>query len=167
MKKLSPKGIKILKIVHLFFAILWIGGGIALLVILFGVNPTSGDELYMKSRIIQLVDDLLIVPGALGSLLIGIIYGVWTNWGFFKHRWVTVKWIVTVAQILFGSFILGPWVNQNVEIANDLRDAAMSSATLLHNTAMSQLWGSIQVIILILVFLIVSVIKPWKKKKVV
>ena len=165
MKKLSSRGVKILKIIHLFFAILWIGGGIALLVVLFGINPMNGDELYMKSRIIQLIDDCLIIPGALASLFIGIVYGIWTNWGFFKHRWITVKWVVTIAQILFGTFVLGPWVNETVDIANELRDAAMTDATLLHNIEMSQTYGTIQVIILVVAFLVVSVLKPWKKKK--
>lgn len=41
----------------------------------------------------------------------------------------------------------------------------MDNATLLHNTKMSQTWGTLQVIILASVFLIVSVMKPWNKKK--
>ncbi|MDU1904583.1 MAG: DUF2269 family protein [Dysgonomonas sp.] len=165
MKKLSPRGIKILKIVHLFFAILWIGGGIALLTILFSVTPETGDELYMKSRIVQIVDDYLIIPGAMASLLIGIVYGVWTNWGFFKHNWLIAKWILTVAQILFGTFVLGPWVNENVDIALQLKDAALSDSQFLHNVQMSKIWGTAQVVILILGFLIISVMKPWKPKK--
>lgn len=165
MKKLGSQGVKILKIFHLFFAVLWIGGGIALVILFFSVNPVSGDELYMKSRIIQIIDDFLIIPGAMASLLIGIIYGIWTNWGFFKHRWLIFKWIVTVAQIIFGTFVLGPWVNENVEIASTLRDAAMDDSTLLHNVRMSQIWGTIQVVILVVSFLVVSVLKPWKTKK--
>ena len=165
MKKLSPQGVKILKMFHLFFAILWIGGGLALVTVLFSVNPTNGDELYMKSRIIQIIDDYLIIPGALASFFIGIIYGVWTNWGFFKHRWITVKWILTLIQILFGTFVLGPWVNENVEIASGLRDAAMSDSTLLRNIEMSKIWGTAQVVILVLIFIVISVQKPWKKAK--
>lgn len=165
MKKLGSQGVKILKIFHLFFAVLWIGGGIALVILFFSVNPANGDELYMKSRIIQIIDDFLIIPGAMASLLIGIVYGIWTNWGFFKHRWLIFKWIVTVAQIIFGTFVLGPWVNETVEIASTLRDAAMDDSTLLHNVRMSQIWGTIQVAILVLSFLVVSVLKPWKTKK--
>lgn len=164
MKKLGSKGVKILKIIHVLFAILWIGGGIGLIIVLFSTNPTSGDELYMKSRIIQIIDDFLIIPGAMASFFIGIIYGIWTNWGFFKYKWITVKWILTVVQILFGTFVLGPWVNENVEIASRLRDAALDNATYLHNLEMSKIWGTVQVSILLL-FVIISVLKPWKTKK--
>lgn len=165
MKKLSSQGVKVLKMFHLFFAILWIGGGLALVIIFFSVYPVNGDELYMKSRIIQIIDDFLIIPGAMASLLIGIIYGIWTNWGFFKYKWITFKWIMTVVQILFGTFVLGPWVNENVEIASLLRDEAMTDSTLLHNVQMSQIWGTVQVTILVLTFIVVSVQKPWKSKK--
>lgn len=165
MKKLNSQGVKILKMFHLLFAILWIGGGLALVIILFSVNAANGDELYMKSRVIQIIDDFLIIPGATASFLIGIIYGVWTNWGFFKHRWITVKWILTVVQILFGTFVLGPWVNENVEIASQLRDAAMSDSVFLHNIQMSKIWGTTQVVILVLTFIVISVQKPWKTKK--
>ena len=165
MKKLNPQGVKILKMFHLFFAILWIGGGLALVILFFSVNPANGDELYMKSRVIQIIDDYLIIPGAMASLFIGVIYGIWTNWGFFKYRWLIVKWIMTVVQILFGTFVLGPWVNENVEIASQLRDMAMDDTTLLHNVKMSQIWGTVQVTILVLAFIVVSVQKPWKLKK--
>ncbi len=165
MKKLGPQGIKVLKIVHLFFAVLWIGGAIGLLAILFLANPTNGDELYMSSRISQIVDDFLVIPGAIGSFFIGIVYGVWTNWGFFKHRWLVVKWIVTVAQILFGTFALGPWIDRNVEIAYELRDVALTNAEFLSNLEMSRIYGSIQTLLLVAVFLIVSVVKPWRPKR--
>lgn len=163
MKKLSSQGVKVLKMFHLLFAILWIGGGLALTIVLFSVQPETGDELYMKSRILQIIDDFLIIPGAMVSFLIGVIYGVWTNWGFFKHKWITVKWIMTLLQILFGTFVLGPWINQNVEIAHLLRDNALSDATLLHNLHMSKIWGTTQVAILIITFIVISVQKPWKK----
>lgn len=167
MRKLGSQGVKILKIIHLFFAVLWIGGAIALLAVLFFAQPATGDELYMASRISQIIDDFLIIPGAIASFFIGIVYGVWTNWGFFKHRWLIVKWIVTIAQILFGTFVLGPWVDRNVEIANELRNIALTNTELLHNLEMSKLYGSIQTSLLIIVFLVVSVMKPWRKKRAV
>lgn len=163
MKKLGVTGIKILKIIHLLFAILWIGGGIALIIVLFTANPMSAEGFYMKSRIIQIIDDYLIIPGALASFLIGIVYGIWTKWGFFKHNWITVKWILTVIQILFGTFVLGPWVNENVEIASKLGEAVIDNEIFWHNVKMSKTYGTAQVVIL-LSFIIISVLKPWKSK---
>ena len=164
MKKLKSNGAKLLKVFHLLFAIMWICGAIALILGQYIAAPETGDELYMKMRMLQIIDDWIIIPGANGCLLTGIVYGIWTNWGFFKYRWLTVKWILTVAQILFGTFFLGTWLNGNVAIADELRDAAFSDPQFIHNSQMTSTWGLVQLVLLLL-YIVISVYKPWKKKK--
>jgi hypothetical protein len=90
---------------HLLFAFGWIIGGIALCLLLFITYPQSGDELYMRSIILKIVDDYFIIGGAMGALITGLIYSVWTNWGFFRHRWIIVKWIMIILQIAFGTWV--------------------------------------------------------------
>lgn len=163
-KKLNPQGVKILKMLHIFFAFCWIIGALALCVLVFITFPASGDELYMRSRIIQILDDYFIIYGAFGSLLTGLVYSIWTNWGFFKHPWIIVKWIMTILQVLFGTFVLGPCVNENVVIANQLRDAALTDTVFLENLHTTQIAGTAQTAFLLL-YVIISVQKPWKRKK--
>ena len=91
MKKLTPQAIKILKMFHLFFAFCWVISALVLCGFLFVTHPESGDELYMRSLIVKIVDDYFIIPGAIGVLITGLIYSMGTNWGFFKHNWITVK----------------------------------------------------------------------------
>lgn len=162
-KKLKPQAVKILKMFHIFFAFCWIIGGVALCLLIFITHPESGDELYMRSRILQIVDDYFIIYGALGALITGLIYSIWTNWGFFKHRWIIVKWIMTVLQILFGTFVLGPCINNNVIIADQFRDLALSDPVFLENIQTTQIWGTLQTALLLMV-IIISVQKPWKRK---
>lgn len=164
MRKLNPQGVKILKMFHIFFGFAWIFGVIGLLTVLLVTNPQTGDELYMRSRIVQILDDYLIIGGAIGAFFTGLIYSIWTNWGFFKHNWITVKWILILLQMLVGTFVLGPYINNNVEISDRLRDAALTDAEFLHNIKMGLIWGSIQTAFLI-VYIWISVQKPWKKKK--
>lgn len=163
MKKLGKNGIKTLKIFHLFFSIMWIGGGIALTTVLFISEPVSGDELYFKFRIMQIIDDFIIIPGAITSFLIGIIYGVWTKWGFFKHHWITIKWILTFIQILFGTFFLGPWLNTNVDILQMERIAAINNPDFIYNVSMTATWGTAQVALLLLM-VVISVYKPFGRR---
>ncbi len=150
--------------VHLFFVVMWIGGAISLLLVLFFVHPETGDELFMKFRIIQVIDDFIIIPGAMGNLLIGIVYGVWSGFGFFKHYWITVKWVLTVAQILFGTFFLGPWGSENVKLANTLREQAFANEVFQYNFQQSVFWGTVQLFFL-LVMVVISVQKPWGRSK--
>jgi len=163
MKKFNANQTRILKIIHILFFIMWIGGGIGLIALMFLANPIQPDDIYMKFRSMQVLDDFLIIVGAFGCLITGIIYGAFTNWGFFKHNWLIVKWIMTVLQMLFGTFALGPWLNGNVDIARDLRGAALSNPEFLSNIMNIKIWGTLQVSLL-LFMVIISVIKPWKKK---
>jgi hypothetical protein len=164
VKQLKPQGIKILKMFHILFAFMWIIGGIALCLGLLLVFPKTGDELYMRSLMLKIIDDFLIIPGATLVILTGVIYGVCTSWGFFKHRWLTVKWIMTITQALIGAFILGPCVNGNVDIANQLRDAAFTNIEFLQNVNTIMIWGIGQTVCLLL-YIVISIQKPWKKKK--
>jgi hypothetical protein len=166
MKKLNPQAVKILKIFHILFAFGWIIGAIILCVLIFITYPASGDELYMRSRILQIVDDYFIICGAIGSFVTGLIYSLWTNWGFFKHPWIIVKWIMIILQILFGTFVLGPCLNDNVVIADQLRDVALTDPTFLKNIQTTQIWGTVQTTLLLFV-IVISVQKPWKRKKIV
>ena len=166
MKKFTPQAMKILKMFHIFFAFCWVIAALILLSLLVIPQPVSDDELYMQSRIVQIVDDYFIIPGALGSLLTGLIYGIWTNWGFFKHTWITVKWILTILQIAFGTFVLGPYVNNNVILADRIRDKAMLSNDIMlfqANVQITLIGGSIQFVLLVFM-VVISVQKPWRKR---
>lgn len=163
MKKLGKNGLKTLKLIHLFFMILWVGGGVSLSMVLFISQPETTTEYFVKFRILQIIDDLIIIPGALGSLFTGLIYSIWSNWGFFKHNWITLKWLLTVVQVLFGTFFLGPWLNTSVEMIHSM-SADLSDPGLLYNIEMSKIWGTVQVIIL-LFMVYLSVFKPFKSKR--
>ncbi|MCK9179496.1 MAG: DUF2269 family protein [Bacteroidales bacterium] len=164
--KLKPQGVKILKMLHILFSFCWVIGALTLCLLAFITYPESGDELYMRSRILQIIDDYFIIYGATGAFLTGLIYSIWTNWGFFKHPWIIVKWVMIVLQILFGTFVLGPYINDNVMIADQLRDAALTDPTFLKNLSMTQMWGPLQAGLLLAV-VVISVQKPWKKKKII
>ena len=163
MKKLTPKGIKVLKSCHLIFVMIWVVGVITMGVISLS-NPQSGDELYMSFHITRFVDDFLVIPGAILTTFTGIIYGAFTNWGFFKHRWIIVKWIISLTVIIVGTFIFSPWLDTCLEISDKLRDAAIANPDVLHYSGL--IFSATVVQSAVLLFLVViSVFKPWKKTK--
>jgi len=164
MKKSGSTGIDWLKVIHLILVSMWVGGGISLVLVFWLAHPSTGDELYGVNLSMKIIDDFIIIPGALGSVFIGIVYGIWTKWGFFRHRWITVKWILTMLQVLFGTFFLGPWLNGNVAIADKLRGEAFTNPQFLYNQQMNAIFGILQVTLLLVVIWI-SVFKPWKQRK--
>lgn len=163
MKKLNAKGMKVLKTCHLLLVMIWVVGVIAM-AILFLQRPKSGDELYMTLKIILFIDWVLVIPGALLTVVVGIIYGIFTNWGFFKHRWIIVKWIVSIVVILVGTFYYSPLLEQSLEIADRTREAALHKPIVISNMRQTFICASIQGIS-ITILVVISVFKPWKKKK--
>lgn len=141
---------------------IWVVGVIAM-AILFLQRPKSGDELYMTLKIILFIDWVLVIPGALLTV-VGIIYGIFTNWGFFKHRWIIVKWIVSIVVILVGTFYYSPLLEQSLEIADRTREVALHNPIVISNMTQTFICASIQGISII-ILVVISVFKPWKKKK--
>jgi uncharacterized membrane protein len=166
MPKLTPKGLKWLKGFHMLAVSCWIGGAISLLSLYFlkhGV--TDGSELFGINRGIHHVDmTIVVIPGAIGSLLTGLIYSIFSHWGFFKHTWLTFKWIVTVSAIVFGTFFLGPWETAMMDISGKIGIASLQDTSYLYNQNMNLMFGAIQVLVLIIT-VFVSILKPWKSKK--
>ena len=106
MKKLQPTHLRWLKVLHLACVSCWIGGAVSLLLLYFLKSDIDdGAVLYGINQSIHHVDmAVVVVPGAIGCLLTGFAYSALSNWGFFKQRWITVKWAITVSAILFGTF---------------------------------------------------------------
>lgn len=163
MKKLKAKGMKILKIFHLIFVMIWVVGVIAMTILRI-ITPQSGDELYMIIKIIRLIDDTLVIPGAVMTVITALIYGINTNWGFFKHKWVTVKWIVSIIIIILGTFYFSPILDNALELTDAGRDSMLNSPEIAKNIQTTFIGGICQGSALI-VLVIISVLKPWKSKK--
>ena len=168
MKKLGPAGRNWLKGIHLTFVCTWIGAAASMLLVtsVFRASPpTEGESLFAVNSAIKLIDDFIVIPSALGCLLSGLVYSLFTNWGFFRHHWVTVKWVVTLATIIFGTFWLGPWLNGMTAISGKIGLTALSDPEYLSMRQLNTTFGYIQVAVLIATVFI-SVFKPWKRKTV-
>jgi uncharacterized membrane protein len=163
MMKLGPGGRKWLKGLHLCTVACWVGGGVALILLYF-LKPgvTDGGVLYGMNQAIHRVDmAVVVIPGAFGCLLTGLAYSLFTGFGFFKHGWVILKWVVTVSAIVFGTVCLGPWERAMMVISGRLGIDALSDVAYLHNERLNFIWGLVQVAVLVAT-VFVSVFKPWK-----
>ena len=122
----------------------------------------AGEALFGRDVAARLVDDFVVIPGAMGSLLTGLIYSLFTPWGFFKHRWVAVKWLITLYGVLFGTFFLGPWLNSLAPVSAKLGGGAMGDYAYMRARDLNSFWGGVQICTLLFA-LVISVLKPWRK----
>ena len=165
MVKLRAKGLRWLKGFHLITVSCWIGGAVALILLyLIKDGVTDGGVLYGINQSIHHVDMVVVViPGAFGCLLTGLIYSIFSNWGFFKHKWLIFKWIVTVSAILFGTFYLGPWETNMMEISGKRGLSSLNDPAYLYNQKMNLIFGCLQCLIL-MITVFISIFKPWKTR---
>ncbi|MCL2337587.1 MAG: hypothetical protein FWC60_09230 [Firmicutes bacterium] len=164
MKKLGTPGRAWLKSFHIFFVCLRIGAGATMLLLAFvRGHITSGEELWAVNKSIKLIDDYIIIPTAMGCLITGLLFSWLTNWGFFKHIWIIIKYLITIEAILFGTFCLGPWTNGMEAISKLEGLAALQNSLYLHFAEMIRYFSPLQVLLLVLAAFI-SVFKPWGKR---
>ncbi|MDR1242739.1 MAG: SirB2 family protein [Deltaproteobacteria bacterium] len=164
MKTLGVQGRKVLKICHLCLAGIWLGGAVTLNIMVLELGPAeSGPQLNGYDLARMFVDDYVITPAALGCLLSGLLIGWLTPWGFFKHRWVTVKLILTIVCILVGTFALGPMINDQPALSLEQGLAALRNPVYASNIS-GALLGGIALVLMIIFMTVISVLKPWQKK---
>lgn len=162
--KLSNKGQRILKIIHLVCVIAWVGSAIIMNVLRHLVNVKDAPGMYYMAEILEAIDMKILVPGAVACLLTGLVYSICTPWGFVKHRWVAVKWVLTILMIALGTFFMGPLIEENTIIGSSLMEGQGNAAVYWENVAASAKWGAFQLCLLTFT-IIISVIKPWKRDK--
>lgn len=114
MKTLSANGMKILKIAHIICGIMWIGGVLALVCIMLGSHPITPDQIYIAALDQLLIDEWFLIPGGIGIVITSLVYSILTKWGFFKFRWITVKWFITIFLVIIGKAYMGVLIVSNM-----------------------------------------------------
>jgi len=82
---------------HVIASVGWLGSIIAFLVL--GVTGLTSDDPGLVRAVYLVAEPLtwfVIVPLAGASLITGLVQGLGTTWGLFRHYWVVFKLVITV-----------------------------------------------------------------------
>ena len=94
---MSPTLRKLVLTTHVVCSVGWLGAvGVFLMLAIVGL--VSGDALVTRAAYLAMdrIGWLAIVPLCFGSLATGIVQGLGTPWGLFRHYWVLIKLAMTV-----------------------------------------------------------------------
>ena len=120
---LSKTGKRVVDLIHLVGASLWLGGFALIFMILvneassllqgaeFGLSE-SGQALpwfaltygYNDLELIALLHDTAVIAIPL-LMVTGLLYGIATNWGFAKFKWVIAKWIIAICMVALAALL--------------------------------------------------------------
>lgn len=103
MRNLTKNPKRILDLVHLLFASLWLGGFTIVFACSIMLWTQTIDPVFGLATI-SLVQE--IVKICIPALMVtGLLYGFATKWGFFSHGWVTAKWVLTIALVISTALV--------------------------------------------------------------
>ena len=150
IRRLAPRWRKFLLTTH-------IGASVGLLgtdatVLLLAASGAQGRDPVAVYPAVQLIGSLVLVPAALLSLVTGVLLGLLTPWGLFRHWWVTAKLALTTAGAVLSLVVLTPALAA-------LADAAGGPIPVAQRLELVRDSGAASVVLL--VTLVLSVYKPF------
>ncbi|MCD2146490.1 hypothetical protein [Gordonia paraffinivorans] len=143
----ARQGRQLLLWIHILSSVSWMSQALALLVLL----SRGGTEGAVAAHVL---DTTVLVISANVSAMSGFLLSSTTPWGFFLHRWVLVKFLITVAQLVVGIAVLSPRLNEVADRAATDGQVTVPTGLLISTVIMASLiafqgW--------------VSVAKPWPR----
>ncbi|UQZ88827.1 hypothetical protein C4J81_06275 [Deltaproteobacteria bacterium Smac51] len=163
---ISGNAQKALKILHLLAVCFWVGGALCeLLLYYISSSAESGGELFGIMRGTRFVSLYVVVYlGAFGSFFTGLAYSLCTHRGFFRHKWIIIKWATTIYMIACGFMFLGGWGAELAEKAYFLGLAALDDPA--YMAIRTKLLFTVSGhMVLFIILTAISVYKPWETKE--
>ncbi|WP_188148846.1 DUF2269 domain-containing protein [Haloferax sp. AS1] len=156
MAYVMPKRVRQLALTtHIAVSVGWIGAVIAYLSLDITV-ATSQDTQILRAAylMMEVITRDAIIPLAIATLLTGIIMGIGTRWGLFRHYWVVVSLLLTVlATVVLLSEMQE--ISHFASIAADMTTSADELRALPGTLAHSGIG-----LVVLLVILVINVFKP-------
>jgi hypothetical protein len=163
MPKFGPLGLKVLKMLHLLMIVLFLGGILSSFALILKLDLASFQEVYLAYKSFNIISDNIVKFGAQGTILLGAIYGFFTRWGFIKHKWLAVKWILFIIQTFVGILVVDKLMVANLTLLETEKALALSDPVFIHNHFL-RFYVVIAQIGLTLFALILSVLKPGRSR---
>ncbi|WP_418958025.1 DUF2269 domain-containing protein [Streptomyces tritici] len=148
MKPLQRPARRALLVVHVAVSVSWLGLSLGLLALGITAYATADPSLTAASyRAMKVFADWLLVPVSLTALGSGLVLSLGTPWGLARHRWVWIKFWITLATAAATVFALRPEIAHAAAVgvpdASLVAAPSVSASAYLFMTAVSMLkpWG--------------------------
>jgi hypothetical protein len=154
---MTPRTRKLLLSTHVAVSVGWLGAAVAYIALaitgITSVDPEQARAAYLS---LKMIGWFVIVPASLASLLTGLLQSAGTDWGLFRHYWVSAKLLLTsvATLVLLGHM---PAVSRMSAVAAS-PSWSRAEADVLPIQLVVHAAGGIMVL---LVIVALSVFKPW------
>lgn len=153
----TPRLRKLALTSHVTFSVGWLGAVAAYLALaITGITSVDTEQARAAYLSLKMIGWWVIVPASLAALLTGLIQSLGTEWGLFRHYWISVKLLLTSVGTLI---LLGhmPAVSRMSGLASS------SSSTDFGTLPIQLIIHAAGGLLLLATITALSVFKPWGK----
>ena len=162
---LDIAGRRILLSIHLLLNSLLIGGLVGIVYLVMTTRGLSnGDELYAAHLVMFRIHDTLVMNAGFGVIITGLLFSLFTRWGFFDFYWVIFKWVGLAVLFIGITFFLAPAINGMAAIS-DVERSQVISNPLYRQCESEAVLIALLLLLLLVALVVVSVFKPWGQRK--
>jgi hypothetical protein len=165
MWKFGSLGLKILRMFHFLLIVLFLGGILSSLALLLRLDLSNFDDVYLTYKNFAVISDNIVKLGAQGTILLGAIYGFFTRFGFIKHKWLALKWLLFIVQTFVGILVVDKLMTTNLALLEAEKALALGDPIFIHNHYL-RFYVVMGQIGLTLIALVLSVLKPGRSRAV-
>ena len=164
MKKLTGSSLTVLKTLHLLFIALYFGGLFASLIILRlhitgNLNLADSDSELILFRL----DGLMVYYSLLGLATTSIVYGLFTNWGILKYRWIIIKWLLLFVMAVVYIDVYSPCINGIVSISSGGMNS-VNEKEAYERLLQKSFYSNIILLSIMITIFFISTIRPFGKR---
>jgi len=162
---LATTGKRTLLTIHILLNGIWMGGLAAILFLNTTKGPViNGDQLSAVNETLFRIHDVVVMNIGFGVIVTGLLFSLFTKWGFFDFSWVIVKWLGLVVVFLLVTFFLAPVINGMAALSDVHGLLALNSPAYLEYERQTTVFSALLLALLTLI-IGVSVFKPWGPRK--
>jgi uncharacterized protein with FMN-binding domain len=161
---LSDSCRKILKTAHLLFVAVCLGSIFSIIFLLSYRANFNGKALEPLDTAVYKLFNGVFSWSFYGIIATALIYSIFTKWGFFRYRWIIVKWILASFLLIFTIICVSPVVSGLVAIRSggfSINEAREEYSGLGGTTVR---WLILEAAFFVGI-IIISTMKPWGVRK--
>jgi len=158
---LGVRGKKIVLGIHILLIAIWVGSLLVTLLLLSTKHTYFQPDTYAPvDRIIFIIFDTVVMNISIAVALSGLVFSMFTTWGFFKFRWILFKWMGVILLAFLLMFLAGPAVN-GMAATSDIFEAGATAQPDYISYERQTIFYTLLQLFALSIIVFISVIKPW------